>query len=187
MSHGKAFLNRFLVFLLFLVLAFLALWGIGLQIDNPWAQKVGGYANKDFWRDLPGQSNYEAVVIGIGVVALILGLVFIIMNIERRRVGGQIAPASTATGVISVHPGDVAAAVADSFRQLEGVRTSDHRAVDDRGTKVISVTVNAPAETDMNDLAAACRQARRDIRDALPGQDIRPRFIIQLDRVDTSG
>lgn len=182
MSHTKGFFNRFIAFLLFLALALLAAWGIGHFLDQPYAETITSYANKPFWQGLADRANYPMLLLIAAIVSILLGLLFLLVNIERRRVGRQVSPTSEDYGVIRINPANVASAVEHNFSHLPGVSTSGAKAVEDRGVKLISVQVNAPADCDMRAVADACAQAGEDIRLALPGQEIHPRFLVKVDK-----
>ncbi|RAV32816.1 hypothetical protein [Corynebacterium heidelbergense] len=184
MSRTTSFFNRLIAFLLFAVLAFLAAWGIGKFFHQAFADKISSSVDQKAVSGLPNQSNYIWWLVGAAAIALILGLIFLIMNLQRRRVGRQISPASNREGTIALSPADIAHVVEYSFAHLDGVRTSHHKCINDRGTRVVNVTVHAPAKVDMEALSQACTEAAEDVRQALPGQEIYPRFMVELDRVE---
>jgi cyanate permease len=76
-NRGKAGFNRFITFLLFLVFAGLATWGIGLAIDWEFAHRIGEYADRDFWTGLPDRENYDDILRIAALVLFILGLVLL--------------------------------------------------------------------------------------------------------------
>lgn len=183
MNRGKAFFDRLVTFLLFLLFGFLAAWGIGLALDTSWARRIGEYSDRDFWAGLPQRDNYDDILRITALVLLVLGLVLIAVNIERKRLGRTTSPASGTTGVIRLHPADVGSAVAQTFERRPDVRSASFRAVQDRSTDVIEVRIRVTAEADVSDLRDACATAARDITAALPDQDVHPRFLLQVEQV----
>lgn len=182
MNRGRAFFDRTVTFLLFLVAGVLAFWGIGLHFNVPAAERLGGYASRDFWAGLAGRDDYTTVLVIAAVVLGVVGLLLIGVNIQRRRLGRSASPASAPGGTIRTSPADLASAVAQTFEKRDDVRVASYRATRDRGTPLIEVRLRVPAETDISDLDAACRTAADDIVAAFPGQDIRPRFLLQTDQ-----
>lgn len=183
MNRGKATFDRLVAFLLFLVFGFLAAWGIGLALDAPYARRVGEYADRDFWSGLPLRDNYDDILRIAALVLLVLGLVLLAVNIERKRLGRTTSPVSGTAGVIRLHPADIGSAVAQTFERRDDVRSASFRAVQDRSTDVIEVRIRAVAEADIVSLRDACATAAQDITAALPGQDVRPRFLLQVEQV----
>ena len=182
MSRGRAFIDRLVTFLLFLVAGVLAFWGIGLHFNVPAAERLGGYSRRDFWAELTGQDDYSTVLIVAAVVLGLVGLLLIGVNVERRRLGRSASPASAPGGTVRTSPADLASAVAQTFEKRDDVRSASYRATRDRGTPLIEIRLRVPAETDITDLHDACRRASEDILAALPGQGVLPRFLLQTDQ-----
>ena len=168
MNRGQASFDRIVTFLLFLVFGGIAFWMIGLRLDLAPAERIGDYVNRDFWADLSARDNYETILVIAAAVTGLLGLLFIGINIERKRLGRSASPSSAPTGTIRTSPADVASAA--------------YRASEDRGTDIIEIRLRIPAETDVTELNESCRRAAADITAALPGQDVLPRFLLQTDK-----
>ncbi|MEJ6549227.1 hypothetical protein PQI66_06715 [Corynebacterium sp. USCH3] len=182
MNRGKAAFDRLVTFLLFLVFGGLAFWTIGLRLGLSAAERIGDYGDRTFWSGLSSQDNYTTVLVVAAVVTGVLGLVLIGINTERKRLGRTASPTSAPTGTIRTSPADLASAVAQSFEHRDDVRAATYRATEDRHTDIIEIRLRIPAETDVADLSDACRRAAADITRALPGQDVRPRFLIQAEQ-----
>lgn len=183
MNRGKAAFDRFITFLLFLVFAALATWGICLALDVPAAHTVGDYANRDFWRELPERDNYTTILTGAAIVLIVLGLLLLAVNIERKRLHRVTSPTSGTAGTITVHPADVASAAAQAIESVPDVRSATYRATEDRRTDVLEIRVRVPAEADIRRVHDACNRAAQDIAEALPGSPVHPRFILQVEQV----
>lgn len=182
MNRGRAGFDRIVTFILFLLFAGLAFWGIGLHFSVPAAELIGDVSDRDFWSGLADRDSYTTILVLAAVVVGLLGLLLIGLNIERRRLGHTLSPTSTTGGAIRVTPADIASAVSQSFENLDGVSSASYRAVRDRGTDIIQIRLRIRAESDLGELRNACRAAADDIAAALPGQDIRPRFLIETER-----
>ena len=98
MNRGKAGFDRFITFLLFLVFAGLATWGIGLAVDWDVAHRIGEYADRDFWAGLPDRENYDNILRITSLVLFVLGLVLLAIAAGSRLPLGSMSPASSMTG-----------------------------------------------------------------------------------------
>ncbi|MCJ7857811.1 alkaline shock response membrane anchor protein AmaP [Corynebacterium kalidii] len=182
MNRGKAFVDRVVTFLLFLVFGGAAFWMIGSHLDLPAARRIGDYVDSDFWAELGSRDNYNTILIVAATVAALAGLLLIGINIERKRLGRTASPASAPTGTIRTSPADIASAVAQTFEKRDDVRSARHRATEDRGTDIIEIRLRITAEADIAALTDSCHRAAADITDALPGQNILPRFVLQAEQ-----
>lgn len=182
MNRGRATFDRLVTFLLFLLFGGLAFWGIGLHFNFGPAEAIGDVVDRNFWSGLTEQDNYTAILIIAAVVTGLVGLFLIGVNIQRRRLSRSASPTSAPTGTIRTSPGDIASAVAQSFEKRDDVRSASYRATTDRSTDIIEIRLRIPAEADVADLSAECTRAAQEITAALPGQEILPRFLLQVEQ-----
>lgn len=182
MSRRRALFDRLVMFLLFLVFGGLGFWTIGLRLDVAAAQRIGEYVNRDFWAGLSTRDDYALLLVVAAVVTGLFGMVLVGVNIGRRRLGRGVSPASAPTGLIRMSPADIASAVARTFEGRDDVRAATSRAWEDRGTDILEIRLRVPAEADVADLREGCRRAAADIMDALPGQRVFPRFLLEAER-----
>ncbi|WP_130839770.1 hypothetical protein [Corynebacterium neomassiliense] len=183
MNRGRAAFDRLVIFIVALVFAFLAVWGIGTAAGAPFASRISDHADRDFWRELPLRDNYDDILRIAAVVLVTVGLLLILVNVGRRRLGRITSPLSDPSGELRLHPADLGSAVAQTFENRPDVTSATFRALRDRATDVIEIRVRSAAETDITALRDACRLAAADIRAAFPDQDIRPRFLLQVEQV----
>lgn len=183
MNTAKSAFNRTVTFLLALGFGAAGVWGVGLALDTSWARRVGEYADRTFWTGLETRENYADILRIAALVLVFLGLTLIVVNLERKRLGPVTSPTSGTTGAISIHPADLASAVAQSLEQVPGVRSSAFRAVEDRSAPVLEIRLLLTPEADIRTVRDACVSATRDIEAALPGQDLRPRFLLRAEQV----
>ncbi|MGO1949404.1 MAG: hypothetical protein ACTH1D_07200 [Mycobacteriaceae bacterium] len=187
MNRGRAAFDRLITFVLFLLFAGLAFWAIGQHYNLGAAERIGDYADQGFWAGLTSRDNYTTILVVAAVVLGLVGLLLIGVNIERRRLGRRVSPTSATTGTIRVTPADIASAVAQSLERRDGVTSTSYRATRDRGTQIIQIRLRVPAEADVTLVHAACLEAAGDIAAALPGQDVRPRFLLQTEQPSRRG
>lgn len=181
MNRGKAFLDRTVTLLIAVVFGAVAFWGIGLYFNVPAAENISGSVDRDFWAGLTERDNYTTILIVTGAVLGLIGVLLVGLNIERKRLSRTASPASATTGTIRTSPADIASAVAQTFEKRGDVRSASYRAAQDRRTDIIEIRLRIPAEADITGIAEECRQASDDIAAALPGQDVRPRFLLQTE------
>lgn len=181
MNRGKATFDRTMTLLLAVLFGALAFWGIGLYLNVSVAESISSSIDGTFWAELSGRDNYNGILIGAAVVTGLLALLLTGLNIERKRLSRRASPSSATTGTIRVSPADIASAVAQTFEKRDDVRSVSYRATEDRRTDIIEIRLRVPAETDIAGITQACRRAAEDIVHALPGQDIRPRFLLQTE------
>lgn len=183
MGHGKGFFNRLIVFIFALAAAAICAWSIGLFVDTEWSEKINKNVDFGWLEDFHSNSDYQPWLIGIAAGLIILGVIFIFINIERRRVGQGPAKASTPEGVITVGPADIGSAVAQELANIPGVRAGSTKAVTDRGEDFLDINLRVSSSVDLQQLREQCQQASVDIIESMPSQDISPRFRVQVDHI----
>lgn len=184
MNHGKATIDRILTFLLGVSFAGFATWGVGLAYDAAFAHQISDFLNRDFWINLPNQDNYPNILRATALILGLLGFFLILLNIERKRLHRTTSPASGSAGIIRIHPADISSAVAQSLEALPGVRSATSKAIEDRSTAVLEIRLRISPEADIAMIRDACSEARENILAAIPGHDLRPRFLIDAEQVN---
>ncbi|MBV7292746.1 alkaline shock response membrane anchor protein AmaP [Corynebacterium sp. TAE3-ERU16] len=183
MSHGLAFVDRLLVFIVGLALTFLGLWSIGLFLDVPEARRVTSYADQGMWANAPDLGWYDWALVGVLVGGIIIGLWLVIANLRRRSISVVNSASSTDMGDINFNLGTLAEAVADSLEDTHGVSKVRKRVVVDRGLTTIEFTVDAASDCSVPGIRTAVEQAERDLRDAIGPSDAATSYRIHIDRV----
>ncbi|MBI8999506.1 alkaline shock response membrane anchor protein AmaP [Corynebacterium sp. CCM 9185] len=183
MSHGLAFVDRLLVFVVGLALTFLGVWSIGLFFDVPEAHRVTEYADQQMWANAPELGWYDWALVGVLVGGIIIGLWLIVANVLRRSVTVVTSSASTDMGDINFNLSSLADAVADSLEDTHGISKVRKRVVIDRGLTTIEFTVDAASDCSVQGIQTAIEQADRDLRDAIGPSDAATSYRIHMDRV----
>lgn len=185
MSTTKMAINRLITLVIALLAGGLSALGVGLALDQAWAKDAWQrFEDVDFGAIVSGGS-YNIVLLVAALVTGVIGLLIVLANMERPRVGRQNLRYSRADGVMGVHPSDVAAAVAQELERIPDVRVGKHIATRDRGERVLLFIVKAPSDVNLPRLRAACKRAQQDIVTALQGMEFKPRFEIHIDRVQS--
>ncbi|MCK7637501.1 alkaline shock response membrane anchor protein AmaP [Corynebacterium sp. P7202] len=183
MSHGLAFVDRLLVFVIGLALTFLGVWSIGLFFDVPQANQVTDYADQEMWANAAELGWYEGALIGVVAGGIIIGLWLIIANLRRRSVSVVTSGASTEMGDINFNLGTLADAVADTIEETHGVSKVRKRVVIDRGLTTVEFTVDADADCSVPGIQTAIEQSERDLREAIGPSDAATSYRIHIERV----
>ncbi|MEZ2121706.1 alkaline shock response membrane anchor protein AmaP [Corynebacterium sp. CCM 9203] len=183
MSHGLAFVDRLLVFIIGLLLTLLGAWSIALFFDVEQAERITAYADQEMWRNAADQAWYLWALIVTVAAGIIIGLWLIIVNVRRRSVSVVTSVASTDMGDISFHLGNLADAVAFSIDAAPGVSRVRRRVAVDRGLTTMEFTIDADPDCSVPGIYKAVEQAERDLRDAVRDREIATSYRIHIERV----
>lgn len=183
MSKSKMAINRLVTFIVAVVFGLICAWAIGEYLNQNWADDAGRNVQHTVGETVPQSGNYDIIMLAVALGCAVIGLVIIVMNIERRRVGKKNLAHSQVDGVLTVHAGDIARAAAEELERNRGVRVTTHIATVDRGQRVMQFVIRANSTVDVAALRAACRQTAEDIVAATPGMNFAPRFRLEVERV----
>ncbi|MBN9643937.1 alkaline shock response membrane anchor protein AmaP [Corynebacterium mendelii] len=185
MSKSLAAIDRIIVLLVALGLAFLGVWSILFYIGNWYAVELAEYCNQRIWRESPDQPWFKWVLAGIVVVGVVCGLWMILANLRRKRIN-QIhsEPASTHIGEIKFRISDIGSAVAGQLEDIPRVNSVKSLVAFDRGRPTMDFTINADADANIPMIRSQIDQAERDIRDAIGTTDVDTIYKIHLDQVE---
>ena len=184
MSKSLAAIDRLIVLLVTLGLAFLGVWSILFYIGNPYAVELSEYCNQRIWRESPDQPWFKWVLVGILAVSVFLGLWMILANLRRKRIS-QIhsESASSHLGEIKFRVSDIGSAVAGQLEQVPDVQSVKSLVAFDRGRPTMDFTINAAADANVQAIRSEIDQAERDIRDAIGASEVDTVYKIHLDQV----
>ncbi|MEE3852785.1 hypothetical protein VZC37_20770 [Gordonia sp. LSe1-13] len=139
------------------------------RIDQGWAARM---ADTDWWPVLVG---------GVLVVAALWGWRLVAGTIRPGKVDDLVLDGSDHTGTISVSPKLIATAVGSDLERNPAIDAVDAKATDDRGRKIIRLTVTAQATHTYDDLASIVGEAVDAVREALDGAQIHVQAFVHLE------
>lgn len=184
MSQGLAIFDRFVVFLVGLLLLLAGLVPAALYWDIPYVSEWLGSLDRASIAELPHLRGYTTGLIITALVSFLLGLWFILANIRSRAFSNrEIAPSDPAHGDTVINVQRLAEAACRVLEQVPSVEraTSKVAVVGDRPTTTFTVTAN-PAY-DFNDVIRAIEAANEDFRVANHTMEIDTVWKLQLERV----
>ncbi|AZA14411.1 alkaline shock response membrane anchor protein AmaP [Corynebacterium choanae] len=184
MSRALAAVDRLIVLLVALGLAFLGGWSILYYLGNPYAIQLAEFNNQRIWREAPDQEWFKWVLLGIVIGGLLLGGWMVLANIRRKRIAQVNSDdASTAEGRIRFNITDIASAVAGQLERDPKVNKVKDVVLFDRGRPTMQFTISAEPDVPIAALRSQIDQAERDIREAIGTADIDSVYRIHLEPV----
>ncbi|WAC56157.1 hypothetical protein [Gordonia sp. SL306] len=139
------------------------------RIDEGW---VARFADTGWW---------PVVLIGLALLAVIWGWRLIAATIRPGKVDDLVLQGSDQSGSLTVAPKLIAGAVADELASDPRVDRAVAKATDDRGRKIIRLTVTATPTHSYAEIAGSVGEAVEDIREALDGADIHVQALVHLE------
>ncbi|WP_026918073.1 hypothetical protein [Gordonia shandongensis] len=184
MNRGAAALHRLslgLIGVIALVVA-VAIVLVRLSVD-PVADWV---ARLDTARiaDTVGEDWFAAVIAGVAVIALYWGWRLIRTTIAPRRPDVLTIGGSGPEGSMTIPLKQVARAVEGELTAQTILRDVRVQAIDDRGSKMILVSVAARPERSYDEVVGALASSLDDLRSAFDGTDVHVRALIHLEKRD---
>lgn len=182
MRRSTAILDRLVAGLLGTILIVAGLLGLAARFD---VAPFSGWTDELRPSRLPGHVAadwFTWALAATAVVAVVLAVALLAANVDRRLTRTKIDDASDDTGEIRFHLADVAEGVAKHLQTRPGIRRARGRAEVDRGSEVITVTLDLAHDADMASVLRTCDEAALDVDAALGGLDCGTRFLIRLDR-----
>jgi hypothetical protein len=119
---------------------------------------------------------------GIGALAVLLGLWWLIAHLPRRGVGLLVLPGSGRPGRLLVDPSGPAGTAAEVLADTPGIRSAHSRVLRDRGELVIALTGTIDPHADLADVIAAADSVAAELQTVLGRDDARARIRLSVAR-----
>ncbi|HEV2636476.1 MAG TPA: hypothetical protein VGX23_15105 [Actinocrinis sp.] len=119
---------------------------------------------------------------GIGTLAVLLGLWWLIAHLPRRRVGMLVLPGSGKRGRLLVDPSGLASTAADVLADAPGIRSAHSKVLRDRGELVIALTGTIDPRADLTEVVAAADDVAAQLHTVLGRDDARARIHLTVAR-----
>jgi hypothetical protein len=120
---------------------------------------------------------------GAGALLVLVGLVWLISHVPTRKVPVLRVPGTSDPGVVVVKLDGVASAAAAALEQDSNVQSAKGKAVVDRGTSTVELTVTVSHPADLADVIAAIDTTCANIARATGGAGVPPvaaRTVLQI-------
>lgn len=185
MNRGPALLHRVSLGLVgiasLVVAAAMILSRYSVQPVSGWVDRIDTVAVAD----AVGAGWFSAVIVAVALVALCWGWRLIRTTISPQRPDKLALAGSDAEGTLTVPLKQIAAAVEAGLTSQIMLRDLRVQAIDDRGSKIIRIIVQARPERSYDEIVAVLAPSINDLRDALEDSDVHVQALIHLDPVNT--
>lgn len=166
-----AVLDRMLVVLLGIVLLGGGAFALAWHFDVPIATETLSRFDRAIFAGLPDQSWWEPALAGTAVAATLVAIALLIGNLSPRRTG-TVQISSEDSLAVRVDLGALARGVAADLASFPGVESSRGRAIDDRGTATLAVTVSTSPHIDIDAFTRAVEITAGFVDEALEGAPV---------------
>jgi hypothetical protein len=119
---------------------------------------------------------------GVGGLAVLLGLWWLIAHLPRGRVGTLVLPGSGRSGRLLADPSGIAGTAAEVLAETPGIRSVRGRVHRDRGQLVIDLTATLDPRADLTDVIEATDAVATDLQSVLGRDDARARVLLTVAR-----
>jgi hypothetical protein len=119
---------------------------------------------------------------GVGALAVVLGLWWLIAHLPRRRVGMLVLPGSGKPGRLLVDPCGPASTAAEVLADTPGIRSAHSKVLRDRGELIIALTGTIDPRADLADVIAATDAVATELQAVLGRDDARARIRLSVAR-----
>ncbi|MEJ5997623.1 hypothetical protein [Corynebacterium sp. H130] len=172
MTKLEDFLNRLFVFVVGCAALFVGLLAVGLYFDVPAAQSFVDALRPREWGAVPNSPWFLFTVGSLGVFMLALGFFGLALNLQSHRIRRIESPESDRFGTISFDISEVADAAAQTFAEVPKVIRSRAVVKEDRGRKLLIITVDAEATANLSQLTAHAASVEEDLAQVIADDSI---------------
>lgn len=184
MNRGVAALHRFSIGLLgVLLVAFAIVVALTRLSVRPVADRVARIDTASL-AEKTGASWFTAVIAAVALLALWWGWRLIRTTIAPRRPDVLTLAGSGPEGTMTVPLKEVARAVESSLREQTVLRQAQVQAIDDRGSNIIRITVDARPERSYDEIVGVLAGPIDDLRTAFAGSGVHVQAMVQFERVE---
>ncbi len=181
MNRTPAVLHRVSVGLLALALLALGagaiLWKLDVEPVHTWVERID-----EGWLARAAQAGWwPALLAGVLIVALVWGWALLATAVRPGKVDDIVLAGSDERGTFTVAPALIASAVADQLAASPIVAKATAKATDDRGRKIIRLTVIAAPTRSYSEVADVVGDAVSDIRSAVGDSDLHVQALVHLE------
>ena len=184
MTKTLAFFDRLLVFLVGLALFLAGLVPVALRWNIPYASHVVRKIDRAALGQLPAESWYQAALITTAVLALLLGVWFILANIRSRAFSNrEIMAADPVHGDTIINVQRVAEAACEALTLADAITKADCKVAMVGQRPTATFTVTADPAYNLDEAIEAIEDANADFRLANDTMEIDAVWKLQLDRI----
>jgi hypothetical protein len=119
---------------------------------------------------------------GVGALAVLLGLWWLIAHLPRRSISSLVLPGSGRSGRLVVDPASPADTAAEVLTDTPGIRTAHSKVRRDRGQLVVALTATMDPRADLSEIVTAADAVATDLQAVLGRDDARARILLSVAR-----
>lgn len=182
-------LDRFLAIVLGLILVAVGVGAVGWYtgwLADVWTATPERVSTAGA-TDVVETSWWPWAALGVGILAVVLGLWWLIAHLPRRGVGMLVLPGSGRAGRLLVDPAGPASAAADTLAGTPGIRAAHGKVLRDRGELVVAITGTVDPSADLSEVVAATDSVTADLQSVLGRDDARARVRLAVARHRRAG
>ncbi len=179
MKRATALIDRLLVVLLGLTLLAAGALGLAWHFDVPFALDAWARFDRQEFLSLPAQRWWGAALAGAVVLCTLVAVGLLVGNLSPRRIGTLLVSSGESLA-LRVELDAIARAVASDLARWPGVDSARGRAIDDRGTATLAITVHASRHLDIDAFTRAAESRADFLADSLDGRPVALRVQLHL-------
>lgn len=168
MKRATAVVDRLLVVLLGVALLGAGAFALAWYFDLSLAVRTLSRFDRDTIAGLPAHDWWEAALAGTAIVSAVGALALIIGNLSPRRTGTMQIYAEESLAV-RVDLGALARGIAADLATFPEVESSRGRAIDDRGTATLAVTLSASPAIDIDAFTRTVERKAEFVAESVEG------------------
>ncbi|WP_236077596.1 hypothetical protein [Rhodococcus sp. P1Y] len=179
MKRATAAFDRILVVALGLALLAAGSFALAWYFDVPLALNTLSRFDREVFGDLPTQIWWEGALAGTAAVSALIALALLIGNLSPRRTG-TLQISSDESLAVRVDLGALARGVAADLATFPGVDSARGRAIDDRGTATLAVTMDTTPHIDIDAFTRCAEQTAAFVAESMQGGAVAVRVQVHV-------
>jgi hypothetical protein len=170
-KRATTLIDRLLVTLLGVALVGAGAFAVAWYYDVPFAVESLSRFDRDVFAAFPAQSWWEAALAATAVVGTLVAVALLIGNLSPRRTG-TVEISTSESCSLRIDLGALARGIAADLADFPGVESARGRAIDDRGTPTLAVTVQTSPGIDIEAFTRTAEERAAYLAGAVEGSDV---------------
>ncbi|WP_245819753.1 alkaline shock response membrane anchor protein AmaP [Rhodococcoides yunnanense] len=180
MKRVTAAVDRLLVVVAGLALILGGAFALAWYFEVPFARTMLARFDRDALADFPNQSWWQGVLAATAVVGTVVAIALLIGNLSPRRTG-TLQIASDEFLAVRVDLSALARGVASELTTFPEVLSARGRAIDDRGTATLAVTVRTTPHIDIDTFTRIVERRAEFVAQTVEGHPVALRVQVHVD------
>ncbi|PVY30089.1 hypothetical protein C7458_105336 [Williamsia muralis] len=181
MNHGPAVGHRFTVGLIGILLVAAGVAAIGWRLEIDSIRQLVSRIDLDAPQRAADGRWWPAMLAVFAIIALLWGASLVLTAVRTGKIDDIRLTGSDSGGSLTIPPKLLASSVADDLRGQRMLDRVKAVATDDRGRKLIRITVTAQPHCSYDEIAAVVEDSVESIRVAVDGADLRVQALLHME------